>query len=627
MKATRWPLAILFGLGMHFAAWAERPVLAIVHWPGVGLYERIDSTEPLVRLEPGAQVEFIERSHLWWKVRHGQQVGWANRLFLEKLPEAPPQPVKPPAQAATNPGSVEKPASAPVAAPVVQPSAQPNAATVSASAPVSAAPSSAFAHQGKALLIGVGQYSKADIPALLGVPLDLQNARRMAQFLGIESGQITELRDQAVTSTSLLTALADFEQALNPGQPAFVYFTGHGTRYVSPDSPALCQQALVGSDGVAVQADEFKRRLNQIANRSGRLFVFVDACFSGGVLGTRDVNNQLVPKLYTPDADLVCGQVANLVPAVAGTRSTAQWLSVTAAKDNEMSFDTPNQGGLATSNWMACLSDFADKGQTPALGDLQACAQQGINRMFTSNPVYKAHHIQVAGDPSVKPFGVAALPVSGSSSVAANSSGEIKDLASAFSFLLNQIESRRATEKSLPGPATLQSRSLGQALMDQSSAELKPQVIGQSTLRIGRDALQIQVTSPRDGYLYVWAEDARGSLTLLFPNRLDADNRVFARRTTVLPRPNWPLKSAGPVGQTRLWVSVWEQPRVLPPTPSKFLQLKASNAGGPMAVREWPVLRDYVLGILPPEVCSDALPMSCQIRQGTALFTLKEIQP
>jgi len=87
----------------------------------------------------------------------------------------------------------------------------------------------------------------------------------------------------------------------------------------------------------------------------------------------------------------------------------------------------------------------------------------------------------------------------------------------------------------------------------QADPRRRPQVRAPQTLRIGRDAFAFTLTSPVDGHLYVvmLGSDER-SLYLLFPNRLDADNRVRAGLAQSFPRPGWQVRAGGPEGTNRV---------------------------------------------------------------------------
>jgi hypothetical protein len=81
-------------------------------------------------------------------------------------------------------------------------------------------------------------------------------------------------------------------------------------------------------------------------------------------------------------------------------------------------------------------------------------------------------------------------------------------------------------------------------------------------LRIGQDRLALSVKSPVAGYVYVvmLGSDEK-SFYLLFPNKVDGDNRIKANQTLQLPRPSWEVTAGGPPGTNRMLVVVSQSPR------------------------------------------------------------------
>jgi hypothetical protein len=81
-------------------------------------------------------------------------------------------------------------------------------------------------------------------------------------------------------------------------------------------------------------------------------------------------------------------------------------------------------------------------------------------------------------------------------------------------------------------------------------------------LRIGQDKLALSVKSPVAGYVYVvmLGSDEK-SFYLLFPNKVDGDNRIKANQTLQLPRPSWDVTAGGPPGTNRMLVVVSQSPR------------------------------------------------------------------
>jgi hypothetical protein len=83
-------------------------------------------------------------------------------------------------------------------------------------------------------------------------------------------------------------------------------------------------------------------------------------------------------------------------------------------------------------------------------------------------------------------------------------------------------------------------------------------------LRIGSDALELDVTPSRDGWLYLALAGSDGqSLYLLYPNDLAGDNQVRAGRRVSLPDPRWEIVPGGPAGTETLLVMVSDAPRDL----------------------------------------------------------------
>jgi serine/threonine protein kinase len=71
------------------------------------------------------------------------------------------------------------------------------------------------------------------------------------------------------------------------------------------------------------------------------------------------------------------------------------------------------------------------------------------------------------------------------------------------------------------------------------------------TARVDKDQLQFRITSNRAGYLYVFNVDPDGQYLMIFPNKLDSNNAIRAGQTLALPRSNWPMMAARPLGANR----------------------------------------------------------------------------
>jgi hypothetical protein len=83
-------------------------------------------------------------------------------------------------------------------------------------------------------------------------------------------------------------------------------------------------------------------------------------------------------------------------------------------------------------------------------------------------------------------------------------------------------------------------------------------------LKIDVDTLQMEVTSARDGFLYVVQAGSDGaSLYLLYPNDLATDNKITAGQRLRLPGKTWEVVPGGPPGTETLLVMVTDAPRDL----------------------------------------------------------------
>ncbi len=87
---------------------------------------------------------------------------------------------------------------------------------------------------------------------------------------------------------------------------------------------------------------------------------------------------------------------------------------------------------------------------------------------------------------------------------------------------------------------------------------------GNPVLTIGRDALDLSITSSHSGYLYlILLGSDNTSFYMLFPNDLDQDNAIKTGKALKLPRRKWEIQAQGPVGTDRLLAVVTDSPRDL----------------------------------------------------------------
>jgi hypothetical protein len=78
----------------------------------------------------------------------------------------------------------------------------------------------------------------------------------------------------------------------------------------------------------------------------------------------------------------------------------------------------------------------------------------------------------------------------------------------------------------------------------------------------GGETIQVSVRSEREGYLHLFYCDASGQTTCLFPNQIQADNRILANETVIVPAAHAPfqLRVGPPFGTEVLKAIVTTEP-------------------------------------------------------------------
>ena len=153
-----------------------------------------------------------------------------------------------------------------------------------------------------------------------------------------------------------------------------------------------------------------------------------------------------------------------------------------------------------------------------------------------------------------------------------------------------------------------------------------------SRLMIAKDKFGFSLKSSHAGYVYLLMVGSDGkTFDLLFPNKLDANNRIKAGETRKFPLPSWELLAQGPEGTDHLLAIVADAPRDLSNFPlanagpfsevsvtaegQRDIQLVSSSTTQ-AAMAECLEARKRNLVAQP--VCSDAY--------GAALITVEEVK-
>ena len=455
-----------------------------------------------------------------------------------------------------------------------------------------------------ALIIGVGTYEDPLVPPLPGTKLDKVSATQIAQAMQVPDGNIQYLHDSQATVSNIRTALNNLNDRVQDGDRVFIHYSGHGTRYKDPQAGG-CVEALLPYDGMSkgmISNTEMASLLAQITQKTDKLFVMYDACHSGGLVAaaatarTRGIANSnddgaLRPKFAALSEE--CSKPVNiktrsLVNEQVNRGALPQDIvHISAARDNEISFDDEQKGGLATQFFRDCMLREAkdlDGSGAISIEEIKQCAQEKINRRMQNDNNFKAHNLVLSGNGNFVPawFSQGVPQTANVMTALATPDKPVAPVvvtpAPATPTPPPAQQIALATPSTTTTPATTQSQTLATSdikplsgedalkqMYDQRNAKRKVRVtLTKDQLVIGKDVLEFSVQSDRAGYVYAALAGSDGkALYMLFPNDLDQNNRIEAGQTLKLPQGKWRIKSSGPVGTNHLLVMVADAPRDL----------------------------------------------------------------
>ena len=479
-------------------------------------------------------------------------------------------------------------------------------AAAAATTMVLCAPAHAETH---ALIMAIGNYNVPGVAPLKGVPQDVNSAREIARRMGVRDANMTVLRDGELTHDGMNRAFDRLRDRIAPDDDVFIYYSGHGGRSVVKDPDERCAESLVTFDGQGFVDSDIEAKLKGLSGKANKLVVLLDACHSGGVTTRGRGDPNFAPKYMARSGGEACQRPVNMVKrniTNRGPGSGAQnYVYIAAARDNEVSLDEADKGGVATQAWLQCVSGAArdlDASGAISAEEVQVCAQEIINRKLAKVQGFTPHHISITGNTravmrfaDVKPA-AAGTPVATVTAVAP--ANTLKDI-------LAQRDDRRTVT-----------------------------LLSPTRLKIDRDKFALSVTSSHAGYVYILMAGSDGkSFDLLFPNKLDAKNQIEAGQTVKLPRGEWEVTAGGPPGVTQVLALVTDAPRDF-----SALDLKPA---GPFSVVEANAIaaKDIVLvststpAATASTECADplarrnlAVAKRCSNAYGAALIAVEEIQ-
>jgi hypothetical protein len=474
-----------------------------------------------------------------------------------------------------------------------------------AAAVVLCAPAHAETH---ALIMAIGNYGMPGATPLKGVVHDVASAQEIARRLGVRDTNMTVLRDGQLTYEGMNGAFEQLRERIAPNDDVFIYYSGHGGRQPVSDPDERCAESLVTYDGQAFVDTEVEAKLKGLSAKANRLVVLLDACHSGGVTTRSKGDGRFASKyIARSGGGEACMRPVNMLKRNIQSRgpgSGAQnYVYIAAARDNEVSLDEAAGGGVATQAWRDCVTGGArdlDGSGAISAEEVQACAQQIIDKKLANVQGFTAHHISITGNSRAVMSFAQPVAAAGVAAVAAPTVSPASTLADIHA----QRDDRRTVTLSSP-----------------------------TKLKIGRDRFQLQVSSSHPGYLYLLMAGSDGkSFDMLFPNKLDAANEIQAGQTVRLPRAEWEVTAGGPPGVSQVLAIVTDAPR-------DFSKLDMKPAGpfsvldaSPIAAKDIVLVSTSAPAAAAPE-CVDPLSRRnlsvqkrCSNAYGAALIAVEEMQ-
>lgn len=453
-----------------------------------------------------------------------------------------------------------------------------------------------------ALIIGISHYFDPRISVLKGIKHDIESATKMAEAMGVPRQNIRYIRDLDATASNIEKAILELNSRVQPGDRVFFYFSGHGTRWFDPSiKKDECVEGLMPADSKPLTNERITALFKPVADKSDKLFMFYDACHSGGVVdkavasrGQSAEKNRITPKFTSPGGSEQCFKPVNIKDRSLGGSIGVAGLSlqnvvqVSSARPEEVSFDDEHIGGLATETWRKCMLGDAkdlDHSGGVTVEEIAACAQVKLTNYFTTNHQYEASHITIGGNKSFIPAWF--LEESSSNSRPASSSNistlQVPLPQSSPLAIPTPLEQQPAVPIT-SAPQTYSTATFNDIYAQRDANRAVKVQINNRSPKIGIDAIEFSVNSDKDGYVYViMLGSDKKTFTILFPNELDNNNFIKAGRTLKIPRDNWTVTAQGPAGKDQLLVTITDNPRDLAMLNGKkagpFMQSLTDNNG------------------------------------------------
>ncbi len=429
-----------------------------------------------------------------------------------------------------------------------------------------------------ALIITVSAYPKHP---LAGVLKDRAIATQLAERFGVPPQNIIYLSEQDVTRAGLQHAIDQMGYQVMPGDKLYIYFSGHGARLANATT-GQCTESLVMQDLRLVTNDEFADMVKPLSAKTDKTVVMLDSCHAGGiaeVAGSRDLNSALHkprPKFDPDVSSAACANPVNL-RSFSGARGIEfettdnNLVVLAAARKNEVAWDT-DQGGAMTFSFLQCINGEAvdkDSSGSISMQELTDCVQSHLDRDEEQNV---RQHLTLTGNTGMVPgfSRYTPSPTPPAPPAPAPSPAPPAPAPTPTPTPSPAPPAPTPTPAPTPQPPAPQPFAVNTlaALNDIYSQRDDrfgvTAALSKPVMKIGKDFLDLAVTSKRDGFVYIFYLGSRqDSFYLLFPNQLDGQNTIKANETLFLPRSSWTVNALGPPGTDHILVMVAETAREL----------------------------------------------------------------
>jgi metacaspase-1 len=143
----------------------------------------------------------------------------------------------------------------------------------------------------RAVLVGINEYARADIPRLRGCVNDVLIVRDLLRtWFAVENAHIRVVTDERATKAEILRRLRECLEASDPGDLVVFYFSGHGSQLRDRDGDELgdgldeliCPYDMDWDAGTYILDDEFDS-IVAVAREDIVVEAFFDCCFWGAV--------------------------------------------------------------------------------------------------------------------------------------------------------------------------------------------------------------------------------------------------------------------------------------------------------------------------------------------------------